>query len=181
MPFLAMPDKPTAAVCWSDLVAIGFMNGLARAGFRPGVDISVTGYDDLEESAIATPALSTVWNGQRDVGHRAARALLDRANREGREGPAGADPTRTAHPPDDRRTGRALTHACPQPAGLLKPSLMTPIRNWRRPLADLKSVTVLLPGNAHPQTLARLEADLRPGADRTIGPPHWSPRNSPPG
>jgi len=76
--FLAMPDKPTAAVCWSDLVAIGFMNGLARAGFRPGVDISVTGYDDLEESAIATPALSTVWNGQRDVGHRAARALLDR-------------------------------------------------------------------------------------------------------
>lgn len=76
--FLALPEKPTAAVCWSDLVAIGLMNGLARAGFRPGVDISVTGYDDLEESAIATPALTTVWNGQRDVGHRAARALLDR-------------------------------------------------------------------------------------------------------
>lgn len=76
--FLALPDKPTAAVCWSDLVAIGLMNGLARAGFKPGVDISVTGYDDLEESAIATPALTTVWNGQREVGHRAARALLDR-------------------------------------------------------------------------------------------------------
>lgn len=76
--FLAMKDQPTAAVCWSDLVAIGLMNGLARAGFRPGVDISVTGYDDLEEAAIAMPALTTVWNGQRDVGHRAARALLDR-------------------------------------------------------------------------------------------------------
>ncbi len=44
----------------------------------PGVDVSVTGYDDLEEAAIATPALTTVWNGQREVGRQAARALLDK-------------------------------------------------------------------------------------------------------
>ena len=56
------------------------MNGIARAGLVPGVDISVTGYDDLEEAAIATPALTTVWNGQREVGRRAARALLDKLN-----------------------------------------------------------------------------------------------------
>lgn len=78
--FLAAKDKPTAAVCWNDLVAIGLMNGIARAGLVPGVDISVTGYDDLEEAAIATPALTTVWNGQREVGRRAARVLLDRLN-----------------------------------------------------------------------------------------------------
>jgi DNA-binding LacI/PurR family transcriptional regulator len=76
--FLAMEDRPTAAVCWNDLVAIGLMNGLARAGLKPGIDVSVTGYDDLEEAAIATPALTTVWNGQREVGRRAARTLLDR-------------------------------------------------------------------------------------------------------
>jgi DNA-binding LacI/PurR family transcriptional regulator len=80
--FLALKDKPTAAVCWNDLVAIGLMNGIARAGLVPGVDISVTGYDDLEEAAIATPALTTVWNGQREVGRQAARALLDRLNGE---------------------------------------------------------------------------------------------------
>lgn len=78
--FLALEEKPTAAVCWNDLVAIGLMNGIARAGLVPGVDISVTGYDDLEEAAIATPALTTVWNGQREVGRRAARVLLDRLN-----------------------------------------------------------------------------------------------------
>ncbi len=78
--FLALKDKPTAAVCWNDLVAIGLMNGIARAGLVPGVDVSVTGYDDLEEAAIATPALTTVWNGQREVGRRAARVLLDRLN-----------------------------------------------------------------------------------------------------
>jgi DNA-binding LacI/PurR family transcriptional regulator len=77
---LSLPDRPSAAVCWNDLVAIGLMNGIARAGLVPGVDISVTGYDDLEEAEIATPALTTVWNGQRDVGRRAARALLDRLN-----------------------------------------------------------------------------------------------------
>ena len=78
--FLALKEKPTAAVCWNDLVAIGLMNGIQRAGLVPGVDISVTGYDDLEEAAIATPALTTVWNGQREVGRRAARVLLDRLN-----------------------------------------------------------------------------------------------------
>ena len=78
--FLALKDRPTAAVCWNDLVAIGLMNGIARAGLVPGVDISVTGYDDLEEAAIATPALTTVWNGQREVGRRAACALLDKLN-----------------------------------------------------------------------------------------------------
>jgi len=75
--FLALKERPTAVVCWNDLVAIGLMNGIARAGLVPGVDISVTGYDDLEEAAIATPALTTVWNGQREVGRRAALALLD--------------------------------------------------------------------------------------------------------
>ncbi len=76
--FLLMPDKPTAAVCWNDLVAIGLMNGLARAGLVPGSDVSVTGYDDLEEAEIAMPALTTVWNGQREVGRRAAKTLLER-------------------------------------------------------------------------------------------------------
>ncbi|MEZ5809967.1 MAG: LacI family DNA-binding transcriptional regulator [Rhizobiaceae bacterium] len=80
--FLALKDKPTAAVCWNDLVAIGLMNGLARAGLTPGRDISVTGYDDLEEAMIAMPALTTVWNGQREVGRLAARALLDRLGGE---------------------------------------------------------------------------------------------------
>jgi DNA-binding LacI/PurR family transcriptional regulator len=76
--FLSLPLKPTAAVCWNDLVAIGLMNGIQRAGLQPGIDISVTGYDDLEEASIATPALTTVWNGQSEVGRMAARALLDR-------------------------------------------------------------------------------------------------------
>lgn len=76
--FLSMSQKPTAVVCWNDLVAIGLINGIYRAGLTPGKDISVTGYDDLVEASISMPALTTVWNGQSMVGRRAARALLDR-------------------------------------------------------------------------------------------------------
>lgn len=76
--FLAIENRPTAIVCFSDLVALGVMYGLSRAGLRPGVDIAVIGYDDIDEAAIATPALTTVANGQSEVGRRAAGALLDR-------------------------------------------------------------------------------------------------------
>ena len=34
--FLALKDHPTAACCWNDLVAIGLMNGISRAGLVPG-------------------------------------------------------------------------------------------------------------------------------------------------
>ncbi|RLQ88502.1 LacI family DNA-binding transcriptional regulator [Notoacmeibacter ruber] len=78
--FLNLPDRPTAAVCWNDLVAIGLMNGLIRSGYSIGEDFSVTGYDDLQEAAIATPALTTVWNGQREVGRMAAKTLVARIN-----------------------------------------------------------------------------------------------------
>ena len=101
-----LKDKPTAACCWNDLVAIGLMNGIARAGLVPGVDVSVTGYDDLEEAAIATPALTTVWNGQREVGRRAARALLDRLAAVG-AAIAGTHQAGTACPAVDWQARRA--------------------------------------------------------------------------
>ncbi len=56
------------------------MYGLSRAGVRPGIDIAVCGYDDIDEAAIAMPPLTTVANGQAEVGHRAAGALLARLN-----------------------------------------------------------------------------------------------------
>nr|WP_245197948.1 LacI family DNA-binding transcriptional regulator [Jiella mangrovi] len=76
--FLAIDTPPTAIVCFSDLVALGLMYGLSRGGVRPGVDVAIVGYDDIEEAAIATPPLTTVSNGQSEVGERAASALLER-------------------------------------------------------------------------------------------------------
>jgi DNA-binding LacI/PurR family transcriptional regulator len=68
--------RPTGIVCFNDLVAIGVMSGLRSIGLEPGVDVAVTGYDDISEAEIAAPALTTVWNGQQEVGRLAARAMI---------------------------------------------------------------------------------------------------------
>jgi DNA-binding LacI/PurR family transcriptional regulator len=52
------------------------MSGLRSIGLEPGVDVAVTGYDDISEAEIAAPALTTVWNGQQEVGRLAARAMI---------------------------------------------------------------------------------------------------------
>jgi LacI family transcriptional regulator len=71
-------DGPTALVCYNDSVAFGAMLGLLRAGRRPGRDIAVTGFDDIRESAVWHPALTTVRVAPQEIGAAAARVLLDR-------------------------------------------------------------------------------------------------------
>ena len=79
--------RPTGIVCFNDLVAIGVMSGLRSMGIEPGEDVAVTGYDDISEAEIAAPTLTTVWNGQQEVGRLAARSILARLS--GEETPRG--------------------------------------------------------------------------------------------
>ncbi len=67
---------PTAIACCSDTVALGVMHGLRARGLEPGRDIAVTGYDDIEEAAFSSPALTTVADGHAEIGRLAARALF---------------------------------------------------------------------------------------------------------
>lgn len=72
-----LAQKPTAIAAFNDLIALGIMMELRRRGLEPGRDVSVTGYDDIEEASVWSPALTTVWNGQQEVGRRAALMLYD--------------------------------------------------------------------------------------------------------
>ncbi len=69
---------PTAAVCYNDNVALGLMLGLAARGVRPGHEFSVTGFDDIPEAALSTPALTTLAVDPRARGRQAAQLLLHR-------------------------------------------------------------------------------------------------------
>ena len=72
-------SKPaTAAVCFNDIVAFGFMVGLQRRGIQPGTDFAVTGVDDVPDAAMSFPALTTVSTLSRQVGETAAELLLRR-------------------------------------------------------------------------------------------------------
>lgn len=73
---LSQGTPPTAIACCSDTVALGVMHGLRSRGLEPGVDITVTGYDDIEEASISAPPLTTVADGHDEIGRLAARALF---------------------------------------------------------------------------------------------------------
>ncbi|HBK45312.1 MAG TPA: transcriptional regulator, partial [Xanthomonadaceae bacterium] len=53
-------ERPSAAVCYNDTVALGLMLGLTSRGIRPGEDFAITGFDDISEAALAVPPLTTL-------------------------------------------------------------------------------------------------------------------------
>ncbi len=65
-----------AALCFSDLVALGLMAGLAAHAVPVGPQFRVVGFDDIEESALSHPALSSVRCGIAGFGREAAATLL---------------------------------------------------------------------------------------------------------
>jgi DNA-binding LacI/PurR family transcriptional regulator len=68
----------TALVCNGDMVALGASLALLRLGLVPGRDMSVIGFDDISDAAVATPPLTTLAVSPTQLGRRLARVLLDR-------------------------------------------------------------------------------------------------------
>lgn len=48
---------PTAFICFSDVIAFGVMDAARQFGLQIPRDISVTGFDDLDESACSNPTV----------------------------------------------------------------------------------------------------------------------------
>jgi LacI family transcriptional regulator len=75
---LAMPDPPTAAVCYNDIVAFGVILGLLEAGRQPGADFNLVGFDNIAEAALSRPALTTIAVEPRQIGQEVAELILRR-------------------------------------------------------------------------------------------------------
>ena len=75
---LELEKRPTAVFAASDTIAIGLMHAIQDAGLRIPRDISVAGYDDLPESSIVYPPLTTISINKIGSGKLAVRLLLDR-------------------------------------------------------------------------------------------------------
>lgn len=73
---LGFEPRPTAVVCFNDMIARGLIEGLRRAGLEAGRDIAVAGYDDTIGAATSTPSLTSVQNGASEIGKRAAEMIL---------------------------------------------------------------------------------------------------------
>lgn len=81
---LALDEPPTAAVSFNDLSAFGALMGLQAAGLTAGVDFSLVGYDDIAESALWHPGLTTVHTFIPEYGKAAAKLALARIAEPGR-------------------------------------------------------------------------------------------------
>lgn len=68
----------TGVVCNGDMVALGACLALIRLGLQPGKDVSVVGFDDIQDSAVATPPLTTMAVSPYRLGRKLAQVLLDR-------------------------------------------------------------------------------------------------------
>ncbi|MDP5219508.1 substrate-binding domain-containing protein, partial [Ruegeria sp. 2205SS24-7] len=68
----------TALVCNVDMVAIGACLGISQLGMQPGREISVIGFDDIQDAAVATPPLTTMAVSPYQMGRKLARVVLDR-------------------------------------------------------------------------------------------------------
>ena len=68
--------KIDAAICFSDLVALGLMAGAAERGATIGRDLKLVGFDDIEEASLSYPALSSVCCDIDQFGANAAATLL---------------------------------------------------------------------------------------------------------
>lgn len=70
-------DRPTAVMCGNDVLAVGAQRKAQALKLDVPGDVSVTGFDDIELARIVTPALATVHVPHREMGRKAARALVE--------------------------------------------------------------------------------------------------------
>src|SRR5204862_6803231 len=73
---LALPERPTAIVAASDLMALAALQAIREVGLEPGRDVAVVGFDDLEAAALAYPPLTTIRQDRQELGTTAATRAI---------------------------------------------------------------------------------------------------------
>jgi DNA-binding LacI/PurR family transcriptional regulator len=76
---LARDTGCTALFCVNDVSAYGALLALGDAGLRPGADLSLVGFDDIDLAALTTTRLTTIHVPKLEMGALAVRRLQERA------------------------------------------------------------------------------------------------------
>lgn len=79
---LTLRDRPTAIFSISDIVAFGAVNTAKELGLSIPSEISIIGFDDVEQTTMFTPRITTVAQPCFTIGHRAAELLYRAINQE---------------------------------------------------------------------------------------------------
>ena len=79
--------RPTAVVCFNDMVALGVFRAAEEMSLRVPEDISIMGFDGLEMVHSVYPNLSTLDIQPKQLGIRSAEVLLQVINNQVDRGP----------------------------------------------------------------------------------------------
>lgn len=79
---LRQPTRPTALLCLSDVLALGALFEMARAGVKVPEEVSVMGFDDLDWAAVSEPALTSIRLPTTSMGRKAAAALIGKLDQD---------------------------------------------------------------------------------------------------
>jgi LacI family transcriptional regulator len=82
---LLLDQPPSAVFAANDVSAIGTMKVAAELGLDVPEDLSVIGFDNIPESALSTPPLTTIDQSIQEMGSEAARLLIELINEPARE------------------------------------------------------------------------------------------------
>lgn len=74
---LTLAERPTAVFAANDLMALQVVRAAAELGLRVPADVSIVGFDNIPESAMADPPLTTVDQHIQGLGREAVRVLVD--------------------------------------------------------------------------------------------------------
>lgn len=73
---LKLPDPPTAFLAGNDIIAIGIMSEVLDEGYRIPEDIAVVGCDNIRQSTLSKPKLTTIDMPKEKIGEKAVELLL---------------------------------------------------------------------------------------------------------
>jgi DNA-binding LacI/PurR family transcriptional regulator len=76
--FLALPKPPTAVFAVNDLMAIGAMEAVQKAGRCVPEDVAVLGFDDIPPTTWVRPRLTTIAQHPAEMGRVMATAVFER-------------------------------------------------------------------------------------------------------
>jgi DNA-binding LacI/PurR family transcriptional regulator len=82
---VAFKSRPTAILAANDLMAVGALRGLRRAGLQVPRDVSVVGCDDIALANLTDPQLTTIMIPRAKIGVVAVEAVLQTGSTEGQE------------------------------------------------------------------------------------------------
>ncbi len=68
--------RPTAIICFDDIIAINAIKAAHHAGLNIPNDVSIVGFDDIPYATLVEPQLSTIRQPLEQMGHAAADKII---------------------------------------------------------------------------------------------------------